>query len=286
MNAKILDGKKIAQEILDDLKLQTAKLVKAHKRAPNLAVIIVGDNPSSKIYVTNKRNACKNIGFKSQDYDLPITTSENELLNLITKLNNDPNTDGILVQLPLPPQINVNKVIENINPNKDVDGFHPYNLGRLACNNPTLHPCTPKGVMTLLQKNGITNITGMNAVIIGASNIVGRPLALELLNANCTVTICHIHTKNIATSINSADIVISAAGVPNLVKGNWIKPGAIVIDIGITHLTNGQIVGDVEFAIAKKNASYITPVPGGIGPMTIASLLQNTLECYQNFFKI
>jgi methylenetetrahydrofolate dehydrogenase (NADP+)/methenyltetrahydrofolate cyclohydrolase len=273
MTAKILDGKAIAA--------QQRQLVKAEieksERAPGLAVIRVGDNPASQVYVRNKRNACAEVGINSQAFELPANTSEDDLLVLLDKLNNDNEIDGILVQLPLPDHIDSDLVLERILPEKDVDGFHPYNVGRLALRMPLLRSCTPKGIMTLLAHTDI-DLTGLDAVIIGQSNIVGRPMALELLAARCTITVCHSRTRNLQEKISNADIVVAAVGKPNFVKGEWIKPGAIVIDVGINRLENGKLVGDVEFETACQRASWITPVPGGVGPMTVVSLLENTLQ--------
>lgn len=278
MTAHILDGNALAAEIYQEISTKIKTRANTGLRIPGLAVVLVGENSASKIYVEKKRKICQELGLISQSYDLPESTTEIELLELINELNDDIAIDGILVQLPLPEHINVNRVIEQINPDKDVDGFHPQNLGKLLIGHPGLRSCTPKGVMTLLKRTAnLHNFQGMHAVIIGASNIVGKPMALELLMADCTVTICHIHTKDLATHVRQADLVISAAGVPNLIKGEWIRPGAIVIDIGINHLPNGKIVGDVEFETAKERASWITPVPGGIGPMTVATLMENTL---------
>lgn len=277
MTAQIIDGKAIAQSIRTQIKNDVSARSKKGLRAPGLAVILVGDDPASKIYVQNKRKACEEVGFYSCSYDLDDNTSEAELLELIDECNNNPNIDGILVQLPLPAHIDDAKVIEQINPNKDVDGFHPYNLGRLAQRIPVLRPCTPMGIMELIKYTGVDTY-GLDAVIIGASNIVGRPMALELLLAGCTTTVCHKFTKNLEQKVKQADLLVVAVGIPNLILGDWIKPGAIVIDVGINRLKNGKLVGDVEFDVARKHASYITPVPGGVGPMTIACLLQNTFD--------
>lgn len=279
MTAKIIDGSAIAKEILQEIKQEVQLMIDKGSRAPSLATVLLGDNPASKIYVKNKRQTCNELGIISHDFDLTESTTENDLLALVDKLNNDKNIDGILIQMPLPPHIDTGKIIDRINPDKDVDGFCPYNLGKLAYGRPNIRSCTPKGIMTLLKKSSIVDLTGFNAVIIGASNIVGKPIALELLAANCTVTICHIYTRNISFHIRNADLLIAAAGVPNLIKGEWIKQGAIVIDVGFTRMSNGKIIGDVEFAMAKEHASYITPVPGGVGPMTIAMLMENTLIC-------
>lgn len=276
MTAKIIDGKAIAQKLHKDIAKNVKRRMDAGLRAPGLAVVIVGQNPASQIYVKKKRETCEKVGMLSKHYDLPNDVSEAALLELVEKLNNDIVIDGILVQLPLPQHINANKVLERIRPDKDVDGFHPYNLGCLAIGRPQLRPCTPKGVMTLL-KHTDKKLEGINACIIGASNIVGKPMALELLMANATVNICHIFTKDIVPFIKQAELVIVAAGVPHLVKGEWIKESAIVVDVGINRLPDGNIVGDVEYEIAKERASWITPVPGGVGPMTIATLMENTL---------
>lgn len=252
------------------------QLKKQGKRPPGLAVIIVGNNPASQIYVNNKRTACEEVGFISVNYDLSSEVSNDDLLKLIQKLNNDSSIDGILVQLPLPAHIHSEKILESILPDKDVDGFHPYNIGKLMQRNPLLRPCTPKGIMTLL-KSVINNFKGKHSVIVGASNIVGRPMLMELLLAGSTVTTCHRFTSNLAEHLSHADIVVAAVGKPYFVKGQWIKEGAVVVDVGINRLSDGSIVGDVEFEKAFEKASYITPVPGGVGPMTISSLLENTL---------
>ena len=277
MSAQILDGKAIAEEIRESVKASTEQLIAKHGTAPGLAVVLVGENPASQVYVRNKRLSCEKVGFHSELHQLDASTSEADLLSLIDQLNDDDKINGILVQLPLPDHINEDKVTEHIIPQKDVDGFHPYNIGRLTLRMPTLHPCTPKGVMTMLAKTGI-DLVGKDAVIVGQSNIVGRPMALELLAARCTITVCHSKTKNLQDKIASADIVVAAVGIPEFVKGDWIKPGAIVIDVGINRLEDGSLCGDVEFSSAKEKASWITPVPGGVGPMTVATLLQNTVQ--------
>jgi methylenetetrahydrofolate dehydrogenase (NADP+)/methenyltetrahydrofolate cyclohydrolase len=243
---------------------------------PGLAVILVGEDPASVIYVRNKREACETIGIKSHYYPLPTTVTENELIQLINELNLNPTIHGILLQLPLPSHIDSDRVLETIHPNKDVDGFHPYNLGRLAQRRPLLRPCTPFGVMTLLDKIQ-QPYKNQHAVIVGASNIVGRPMALELLAAGCTISICHRFTENLSDFVKQADILVSAVGKPGLIRGEWVKENSTVIDVGITRLENGSLTGDVEFEKAKEKAAWITPVPGGVGPMTIASLLRNTL---------
>lgn len=276
MSAQIIDGKAIATELKKSLKIATDKRLKAGKRRPGLAVVLIGSNPASQVYVGSKRRGCEEIGFKSDSYDLPETTTETELLTLIDKLNNDAEVDGILVQLPLPDHIDTDLIIEHIVPHKDVDGFHPYNIGRLAQRNPQLRPCTPKGIMTMLQKSGI-DLRGLEAVIIGVSNIVGRPMALELLLAGCTTTSCHRMTKDLEFHVRRADLLVVAVGKANFIPGEWIKEGAIVIDVGINRLEDGSLTGDVEFDKAKEKAAWITPVPGGVGPMTVATLLENTL---------
>ena len=280
MNARILDGKALADRLLDDLAQQIEQRQARGRPAPGLAVILVGDDPASAIYVRNKRRACERAGVRSLAYDLPATTRQDELLVLIDRLNADPEVDGILVQAPLPPQIDSETVIERILPEKDVDGFHPYNIGRLAVRMPVMRPCTPYGVMRLLAATGEV-LRGRHAVVVGASNHVGRPMALELLMAGCTVTVCHSATLDLASHVAHADIVVAAVGRPELVKGEWIKTGAIVIDVGINRLADGRLVGDVEFAAARERAAWITPVPGGVGPMTVATLLANTLEAAQ-----
>ena len=276
MTAQIIDGKAIAATLLDSIKLRIDARLKVNMRAPSLAVVLIGGDPASAIYVRNKRLACEKVGIKSLAYDLPSSTSEAELLKLIKQLNEDKTVDGILVQSPLPAHIKDEHIIEKISPDKDVDGFHPYNIGRLAVRQPTLRSCTPFGVIKLLQAANIP-LMGLDAVVVGVSNHVGRPMALELLLAGCTVTSCHRHTKDLAKAIMQADLVVAAAGKPGLIKGEWIKPGAIVIDIGINRLADGSIAGDVDFNAAKERAAYITPVPGGVGPMTVATLMENTL---------
>lgn len=276
MTAQIIDGKAIAENLLNSIKVRIDQRLQVNKRAPGLAVILVGADPASSIYVRNKRLACKKVGVRSVAYDLPMSTTESELLTLIEQLNQDDTIDGILVQAPLPPQIKDEHVIERISPNKDVDGFHPYNIGRLAVRQPTLRSCTPFGVIKMLQASNI-NLMGLDAVVVGVSNHVGRPMGLELLLAGCTVTSCHRHTKDLSKIVANADLVVAAAGKPGLIKGDWIKPGAIVIDIGINRLPDGRICGDVDFNAAKERAGWITPVPGGVGPMTVATLMENTL---------
>ena len=276
MTAKIIDGKKIAQKTISEIKEAISKIKTEGTNPPGLAVIQIGENPVSKIYVRNKRIACDQVGMQSFNYDLPETTSEKELIELVTSLNKNPEVNGILVQLPLPDHINETKIIETIDPIKDVDGFHPYTIGRLMQRIPILRPCTAIGVITMLDYIGVDAV-GKNAVIVGASNLVGRPLALELLLRGATTTVCHRFTKNLEDFVSQAEILAVAVGKPNIIPGNWIKKGAVVIDIGISRDTNGKITGDVEFDVARKRASWISPVPGGVGPMTVAMLLKNTL---------
>ncbi|MDH5216506.1 MAG: bifunctional methylenetetrahydrofolate dehydrogenase/methenyltetrahydrofolate cyclohydrolase FolD [Gammaproteobacteria bacterium] len=278
--AQIIDGKAIAKGLREELKARVDQLKNEGQREPGLAVILVGDDPASHVYVNNKRKACEEIGIRSLEHDLPSTTSQEELVRLINQLNDDPTVDGILVQSPLPKHINIDDIIECIRPDKDVDGFHPYNIGRLAVRAPTLRSCTPYGVIKLLESTG-EKIRGKNAVVVGASNHVGRPMGLELLLAGCTTTTCHRFTDDLATHVGRADIVIVGVGIPGLVKGEWIKPGAIVIDIGINRLESGKLVGDVEFDAAFDRAGWITPVPGGVGPMTVAVLMYNTLAAME-----
>ena len=277
MTARLIDGKAIADSLLKDIKRQVDERIAAGLRAPGLAVILLGSDPASSIYVRNKRLACEKSGVISISHDLPAATSQSDLLSLIDQLNQDPTVDGILVQAPLPGHIDAETVIERIQPGKDVDGFHPYNVGRLAVRNPLLRSCTPYGVMHLLESTGVP-LSGKHAVVVGASNHVGRPMALELLMAGCTVTICHSATVDLPGHIAQADIVVAAVGRPEMVQGEWIKPGAIVVDIGINRLDDGRLTGDVAFKSAQERAGWITPVPGGVGPMTVATLLQNTLE--------
>jgi methylenetetrahydrofolate dehydrogenase (NADP+)/methenyltetrahydrofolate cyclohydrolase len=277
MTARILDGKAIADALLLDIRRQVEERIAAGRPAPGLAVILVGDNPASALYVRNKRRSCEIAGVRDLAHNLPAATTQEELLALIDRLNADDGVDGILVQLPLPEHIHPETVIERIHPGKDVDGFHPYNLGRLAQKRPTLRPCTPYGVMRLLATTN-EELRGKEAVVVGASNIVGRPMALELLMAGCTVTVCHSATQDLAAHVGRAEIVVAAVGRSEMVRGKWIREGAMVIDVGINRLLDGRVVGDVEFDAAKERASWITPVPGGVGPMTVATLLQNTFE--------
>ena len=274
MTAKIINGKEVSQQRLEEVAIKVAERKEKGLHQPCLAVILVGSDPASAVYVRNKKLACEKVGFESRSFELPESTTQEALLALVDELNEDKAVDGILVQLPLPEQIESQAVLERILPHKDVDGFHPYNVGRLVVKMPLMRPCTPKGVMTLLEAYGV-DVVGKKAVIVGASNIVGRPQMLELLLARATVTICHSATKNLAEEVAAADIVVVGVGIPNFVKGKWIKPGAVVIDVGIKRLETGKLCGDVEEA--KERASMITPVPGGVGPMTIATLLENTL---------
>ncbi|AKU62479.1 methenyltetrahydrofolate cyclohydrolase [Aggregatibacter aphrophilus] len=279
MTAQIISGTQLSNQIKSNVAQQVSQYVERGKRAPGLAVILVGADPASQVYVGSKRKSCTEIGITSKSYDLPETTTEQALLELIEELNQDNTVDGILVQLPLPKHIDSTKVIEKISPEKDVDGFHPYNVGRLCQRIPTLRACTPYGVMKLLETTGIS-FYGKHAVIVGASNIVGRPMALELLLAGCTVTVTHRFTEDLASHIRQADILVVAVGKPKFIKGEWIKEGAVVVDVGINRI-DGKLVGDVEFEIAAERATYITPVPGGVGPMTVAMLMQNTLSAYE-----
>ncbi|MGQ2966057.1 bifunctional methylenetetrahydrofolate dehydrogenase/methenyltetrahydrofolate cyclohydrolase FolD [Methylophilus sp.] len=280
MSAHIIDGKQIANQLLDDIKNNIDQRLKAGKRAPCLAVVLVGDDPASAIYVRNKQLACEKVGIVSQAHRLPATISQDDLFSLIQTLNLDPGTDGILVQSPLPHHIDETAILALIDPAKDVDGFHPYNIGLLAVRQPQLRSCTPYGVIKMLQASGI-NLKGLDAVVVGVSNHVGRPMGLELLLAGCTVTSCHRHTSDLAAHVQRADLVVAAAGKPGLIKGEWIKSGAIVVDIGINRLPDGKLAGDVEFELAKSRAAYITPVPGGVGPMTVATLMENTLKALE-----
>ncbi|ACX87152.1 bifunctional methylenetetrahydrofolate dehydrogenase/methenyltetrahydrofolate cyclohydrolase FolD [Pectobacterium parmentieri] len=282
MAAKIIDGKTIAQQVKDEVAARVTQRLTEGKRAPGLAVVLVGENPASQIYVASKRKVCEEVGFISRSYDLPITTTESELLALIDQLNADQAIDGILVQLPLPEGIDNTKVIERIAPDKDVDGFHPYNVGRLCQRAPLLRACTPRGIITLLERYNIDTF-GLNAVVVGASNIVGRPMSLELLLAGCTTTVTHRFTKNLRHHVENADLLVVAVGKPGFIPGEWIKPGAIVLDVGINRLESGKVVGDVEFETAQERASYISPVPGGVGPMTVATLIQNTLQACEEY---
>ncbi|MDA8327384.1 MAG: bifunctional methylenetetrahydrofolate dehydrogenase/methenyltetrahydrofolate cyclohydrolase FolD [Betaproteobacteria bacterium] len=277
MSALMLDGKKLAAELIDNLALQVAKRVQQGKSSPALAVILVGSDPASSIYVRNKRHACERAGIHSLMYDLSEVTTQEVLLALISELNRNNAVHGILVQLPLPSHIDSTLVLESIHPHKDVDGFHPYNIGRLAVRLPDMRSCTPYGVMRLLAL-AHDDLKGKHAVVVGASNHVGRPMGLELLMAGCTVTTCHRFTVDLAAHVARADILIAAAGKPGLVRGEWIKLGATVVDVGINRLEDGRLCGDVAFDVAAERAAWITPVPGGVGPMTVAMLLENTLR--------
>ena len=274
--AQVIDGKAIAAKIRGEL-TATVTALKVRGVVPGLAVVLVGEDPASKVYVSMKEKACSDVGIFSDEYKLSAETSETELLSLIAKLNADPKINGILVQLPLPKHINSEKVLEAISPDKDVDGFHPYNVGRLMVGKPTFQPCTPYGVMIMMKEIGL-DLTGKNVVVVGRSNIVGKPVAMMCLQQHATVTICHSRTKNLADVVRSADVVIAAVGVPEMIKGDWIREGAVVIDVGVNRVGEKKLVGDVEYAAAFERASAITPVPGGVGPMTITMLLYNTVE--------
>lgn len=282
MVAKIIDGKAVAQQVRSEVAARVQERLKASKRAPGLAVVLVGGDPASQIYVASKRKACEDVGFISLSYDLPSTVTEAELLALIDRLNADRRVDGILVQLPLPAGIDNISVLERIAPDKDVDGFHPYNVGRLCQRAPLLRPCTPRGIVTLLERYRIDTF-GLNAVVVGASNIVGRPMSLELLLAGCTVTVTHRFTRDLRRHIENADLLVVAVGKAGFIPGEWIKPGAVVMDVGINRLDSGKVVGDVDYASAAERAAYITPVPGGVGPMTVATLIQNTLQACEDY---
>ena len=280
MTARIIDGKARAERLTGEVAAKVAERVAAGKPRPGLAVVLVGENPASQVYVRNKRRTTDAAGMLSFSHDLPVTTAQDALLTLIDLLNADPSVHGILVQLPLPKQVDPDAVTERIDPGKDVDGLHPYNIGRLVLKRPLLRPCTPYGCMMLLRDTG-EDLVGKHAVIIGQSNIVGRPMALELLMARCTVTICHSATRDLPGVVRGADILVAAMGKARFVQGDWIKPGAIVVDVGMNRDGEGKLCGDVDFAAAKERASWITPVPGGVGPMTIATLLANTLRAVE-----
>ncbi|TXY66520.1 bifunctional methylenetetrahydrofolate dehydrogenase/methenyltetrahydrofolate cyclohydrolase FolD [Vibrio cholerae] len=282
MTAQNIDGTLISQTVRSEVAARVKARVQAGLRAPGLAVVLVGEDPASQVYVSSKRRACEEVGFVSKSFDLPATASEEALLSLVEELNNDPQIDGILVQLPLPAGMDTTKVLESIHPEKDVDGFHPYNVGRLAQRIPKLRSCTPKGIITLLERYNIP-LRGKHAVIVGASNIVGRPMTLELLLAGCTTTTCHRFTQDLEGHIRQADILVVAVGKPNFIPGAWIKEGAVVVDVGINRLDTGKLVGDVEYDVARTRASFITPVPGGVGPMTVASLIENTMMACEQF---
>ncbi len=277
MPAAILDGKKLSADIISGLRAEVVSREQDGLAVPTLAVILVGGDPASQVYVRNKRNACEQIGIRSVMHTLPDTVTQAELLALIGELNHNIEVHGILVQLPLPAHIDPESVIERIEPHKDVDGFHPCNIGRLAVRMPDLRSCTPYGVMRLLAL-AHNDLKGMHAVVVGASNHVGRPMGLELLLAGCTVTTCHRFTRDLASQVAAADIVVVAVGKPGLVRGEWIKPGATVVDVGINRLPDGRLCGDVDYEVARERAAWITPVPGGVGPMTVAILMENTLR--------
>lgn len=279
MSATLIDGKAIAQDLKNKLHDKVQEGLKLGKRSPGLAVILVGKDPASEVYVRNKRKACEVVGIKSFAYDLDENTTQEQLEKVIAQCNQNPEIDGILVQFPLPSHLDESKVIECINPSKDVDGFHPYNVGRLTQRVPLMRACTPKGIITMLDSIK-HDLLGINALVIGASNIVGRPMALELLLRGATVTVTHRFTKNLEDHVRAADLVIIAVGKPKFLNGNWIKEGAVVIDVGINRTPEG-LCGDVDFEVAKERASFITPVPGGVGPMTVATLMENTVEAWQ-----
>ncbi|WP_243372424.1 bifunctional methylenetetrahydrofolate dehydrogenase/methenyltetrahydrofolate cyclohydrolase FolD [Geotalea sp. SG265] len=274
--ATIIDGKAIAAKIRGEITAEVAKLSQ-RGITPGLAVVLVGEDPASKVYVSMKEKACKDVGIFSDEYKLPVETTEEELLQLVDKLNKDPKIHGILVQLPLPKQINTEKVLEAISPEKDADGFHPYNVGRLVIGKPLFQPCTPYGVMVMLKEAGV-ELSGKEVVVVGRSNIVGKPVAMMCLQQNATVTLCHSKTRDLAAKVAMADVVIAAVGQPEMIKGAWIKKGAVVIDVGVNRVGEKKLVGDVEYEAAAARAAAITPVPGGVGPMTITMLLYNTLE--------
>lgn len=279
--AKILDGKAVASRVRQQVALEAAAFAVKEGRRPGLAVVQVGADPASSVYVRHKRKACAEAGIESFAHDLPATTSEAELLSLVARLNADDRVDGILVQLPLPKGLDANRVMDSVDPAKDVDGFHPVNTGLLAQKRPALRPCTPYGVIRLAKEYGI-ELAGARATVVGASNIVGRPMALELLLARSTVTVCHTGTRDLQAEVERADVVVAAVGKPDFVKGEWIRPGAVVFDVGVNRLPDGRLVGDVEYEVAAQRAAWITPVPGGVGPMTIAMLLDNTLHAACN----
>ena len=274
--ANLIDGKAIASKIRGEITAEVAAL-RTKGIIPGLAVVLVGEDPASKVYVSMKEKACQDVGIFSDEHKLPAETTEAQLLDLIDKLNCDLRIHGILVQLPLPKQINTERVLEAISPHKDVDGFHPYNVGRLVVGKPVFQPCTPYGIMAMLKETGV-DLKGKEVVVVGRSNIVGKPVALMCLAQHATVTICHSRTKDLASKVGQADVVIAAVGIPEMIKGAWIKPGAVVIDVGVNRVGEKKLVGDVEFASAAERAAAITPVPGGVGPMTITMLLQNTVE--------
>jgi methylenetetrahydrofolate dehydrogenase (NADP+)/methenyltetrahydrofolate cyclohydrolase len=274
--AILIDGRAIAGKIRGEIAVEVNRL-ESKGIKPGLAVILIGDNPASKVYVSMKEKACRDVGIFSEEYKLSAVTDEDGLLELIEKLNRNPDIHGILVQLPLPKHINEAQIMEAVSPCKDVDGFHPYNVGRLVTGKPLFQPCTPHGIMIMLKESGI-DMTGKEVVVVGRSNIVGKPVAFMCLQQNATVTLCHSKTLNLEEKVKMADILIAAVGKPEMIKGDWIKKGAVVIDVGVNRTSDNKLVGDVEFAVASKRASYITPVPGGVGPMTITMLLYNTLQ--------
>lgn len=282
MTAQLIDGKKIAKLIREQVSSHVSSIVSSGKRPPGLAVILVGSDAASQVYVNNKRKACEEVGFLERSYDLPATTTHEELVELIESLNKDPEIDGILLQLPLPAGLDASEILEKIHPHKDVDGFHPYNIGRLAQRMPSLRPCTPKGIMTMVESTK-RPMKGLDAVVVGSSNIVGRPMALELLLAGCTTTVCHKFTKDLASHVKRADLLVVAVGKAEFIPGTWIKEGAIVIDVGINRTESGELTGDIDFNEAQHRAGWISPVPGGVGPMTVASLIENTLEAYVKY---
>ncbi len=282
MSAQRIDGNAVSASIREKVAKSIRVRLDAGKRAPGLAVVQVGSDPASQIYVGKKRKACQDIGIQSFAHDLPEDTPESTLLDLIDELNTDERIDGILVQLPLPAHMDATQILERIHPHKDVDGFHPYNVGRLTQRMPTLRPCTPAGIMTLLEASNI-NVKGMHAVVVGASNIVGRPMSLELLLAGSTVTVCHRFTQNLRHHVEQADLLVVAVGKRGIVNSEWIKPGAVVVDVAMNRLDSGKLVGDLDFDVAAERASFITPVPGGVGPMTVATLMENTLYACEQF---
>lgn len=281
--AILIDGKSIAAKIRGEIAVEINRL-ESQSVKPGLAVVLVGDNPASKVYVSMKEKACRDVGIFSEEYKLPEQTSEKELVSLINRLNSKNDIHGILVQLPLPKHINEAKILDAISPEKDVDGFHPYNVGRLITGKPVFQPCTPYGIMVMLKESGI-DLTGKEVVVVGRSNIVGKPVAFMCLQQHATVTLCHSKTRNLPDKIKMADVLIAAVGKPEMIKGDWIKEGAVVIDVGVNRTDDGKLVGDVEFSVASQRASHITPVPGGVGPMTITMLLYNTLQSAKRFAK-
>ena len=280
MSAKVIDGRRIAETVQAKVQQEIVRLTSDGARIPGLAVIMVGDDPASALYVRNKERACEQVGIHSYHLGLPDTCSKSELTDHIQRLNQDANIDGILLQLPIPSALDSDNLLEQINPDKDIDGFHPYNLGRLAQRRPTLRPCTPYGIIRLLEESSLP-VRGLHAVVVGSSNIVGRPLMLELLNSAATVTNCHRFTRDLAAHVQQADLLVVAIGQPGVIQSEWIKPGAIVIDVGINRNKQGKLIGDIDFISASERAAWITPVPGGVGPMTIAMLLENTLTSYK-----